>query len=123
MTLRMSEAPAAATEHGPESTYLVTRVPGEAWVAGVPLRDQRDWGAHASFMETLQREGFVSLGGPLEREGVVVLVVGAHNEAEARRRLAADPWSTADLLRIDRVERWTVLLGDLPGRVAADDPS
>ena len=61
-------------------------------------------------MNTLAAEGFVMLGGPLGSGEEVLLVIDAASEEAARARLAADPWSTAGLLEIARVEPWTVLL-------------
>ena len=59
----------------------------------------------------LAAEGFVILGGPLGAGEDVLLIVRAVSEEALRARLAADPWSTAGLLVIARVEPWTILLG------------
>jgi uncharacterized protein YciI len=92
-------------------TYLtVRRVRGPAWDAAVPMRSQPLWAEHAIFMNALAAEGFVVLGGPLGSGEEVLLVIDAASEEAARARLAADPWSTAGLLQISRVEPWTVLL-------------
>ena len=37
----------------------------------------------------------------------------AENDAEVRSRLAADPWSANDLLRVARTAPWTLRLGSL----------
>jgi uncharacterized protein YciI len=92
-------------------TYLtVRRVRGPAWNAALPMRSQALWAEHAVFMNALAAEGFVVLGGPLGEGQEVLLVIDAASEDAARERLAADPWSTAGLLAIARVEPWTVLL-------------
>jgi uncharacterized protein YciI len=74
------------------------------------MRSQALWTEHAVFMDALAAEGFVVLGGPLGSGAEVLLVIDAASEEVARARLAADPWSTAGLLEIARVEPWTVLL-------------
>ena len=92
-------------------TYLtVRRVRGPAWDAALPMRSQIRWAEHAAFMNALAAEGFVVLGGPLGSGEEVLLVIDAPSKEAARERLATDPWSTAGLLQIARVEPWTVLL-------------
>ena len=91
--------------------YLtVRRVRGPAWNAALPMRSQALWAEHAVFMNALAAEGFVVLGGPLGSGEEVLLVIDAASEEVARARLAVDPWSTAGLLEIARVQPWTVLL-------------
>jgi len=65
-------------------------------------------------MNDLQREGFVLLGGPLEDTPDVLLIVRANTADEIVKRLAADPWTAQDLLRMSRTMPWTVRLGSLP---------
>jgi hypothetical protein len=96
-----------------QQVFLVTRSRGPAWHEGRPLESQPEWGAHASFMNALAREGFVILGGPLEGTADVVLIVRAKTADEVRSRLAGDPWERGDLLRITRVAPWTLRLGSL----------
>ena len=93
--------------------FAVIRTRGPAWQVGRPLESQADWAGHASFMNGLAKEGFVVLGGPLEGTADVLLVVRAATPDEARSRLAEDPWTRKDLLRITRVAPWTLRLGSL----------
>jgi uncharacterized protein YciI len=93
--------------------FAVIRTQGEAWRRSVPLENQPDWAAHASFMNSLQKEGFIVLGGPLENTPDVLLIVRASNADEIIERLAADPWTVQDLLRIGRISPWKVRLGAL----------
>ena len=74
------------------------------------MREQESWDAHARFMDELIASGFVLLGGPLEGDREVLLIVSAPSEEAIRERLAQDPWASQGLLRTARVERWTVLL-------------
>ena len=93
--------------------FAVIRTRGPAWQDGRPLESQADWAGHASFMNALAKEGFVILGGPLDDSPDVLLVVRAATADEARSRLAEDPWTHRDLLRISRIAPWTLRLGSL----------
>ena len=95
--------------------FAVIRACGGGWRRGVPLEAQPGWDAHAAFMDGLAREGFVLLGGPLEGAEEVLLIVRAANRAEIMDRLAEDPWSAADLLRVSRMEPWTIRLNSIAG--------
>jgi len=77
------------------------------------MESQIDWSAHASFMNTLEMEGFVLLGGPLDGTSDVLLVVRARSADEVRARLAEDPWAVTDLLQVTQVTPWTLRLGSL----------
>jgi hypothetical protein len=61
-------------------------------------------------MDGLVDAGFVQLGGPLEGDREVLLIVEAESEDTIRERLAEDPWASSGMLSPARVERWTVLL-------------
>lgn len=91
--------------------FAATRHRGPRWDASRGLEAQKRWTAHAAFMNGLQADGFIVLGGPLENTDEVLLIVRAENEAEIRARLAADQWSVNGLLEIARVVRWTIRLG------------
>jgi len=93
--------------------FAVIRARGPAWDPSRPLEEQPEWPAHAAFMNGLKAEGFVVLGGPLEGTSEVLLIVRAEDEPEIRSRLAADPWSGNDLLRVVRTAPWTLRLGSL----------
>ena len=90
------------------------RTRGEAWQESLPLEGQRNWDAHAAFMNGLQKEGFVVLGGPLEDTPDVLLLIRASTPDEIIERLAADPWTGQDLLRISKIAPWQLRLGSLP---------
>ena len=82
---------------------------GPRWDASLPLEEQSDWPAHASFMDSLVDAGFVILGGPLADEHRVVHAVEAESEGTIRATLAQDPWSETHL-RIATIEPWTIRL-------------
>ena len=87
---------------------VVTRS-GPEWNPSLPLEEQSDWDAHASFMDGLAEAGFIVLGGPLADEHRVVHAVEADSEEEIRATLARDPWSRTHLV-IDSIEPWTIRL-------------
>jgi hypothetical protein len=67
-------------------------------------------------MNSLLKEGFVVLGGPLEGTSDVLLVVRAKTPDEVCTRLREDPWTGNDLLCISRIVPWTLRLGSLESR-------
>jgi uncharacterized protein YciI len=83
---------------------------GGPWDFARGMRDQVDWDAHAQYMDRLVEAGFVVLGGPLEGEREVLLIIEAESADAARDRLAEDPWAPSGMLRPISIERWTVLL-------------
>jgi len=93
--------------------FMVIRTRGPGWKDSRPLEGQDDWAGHASFMNALAKEGFVILGGPLEGGSDVLLIVRATSPEEIRSRLAEDPWTIRDLLRVTRISPWTLRLGSL----------
>jgi len=93
--------------------FAVIRTRGSAWQESQPLEGQPEWTSHAAFMNALAKDRFVRLGGPLEGSPDVLLIINASTAEEIRSRLAEDPWSRQDLLRIARVTPWTLRLGSL----------
>jgi uncharacterized protein YciI len=107
--------------------FAVMTAHGPQWDAARPLQRQPEWEAHADFMNALEAEGFVLLGGTLDdaacgadRPGAAagaaaanaLLVIRARDEEEVRWRLAADPWAKSGLLSVASVRRWTLRLGE-----------
>jgi hypothetical protein len=93
--------------------FAVIRTRGPAWQDSRPMEAQEDWAAHASFMDRLEQEGFVVLGGPLEGTRDVLLIMRATTPDEVVERLSDDPWRGLDLLREVRVTPWRLRLGSL----------
>ena len=94
--------------------FVVIRTRGDAWQPSLPLEGQKDWEDHASFMNALEKAGFVILGGPLDGTPDFLLVIRASSPDEITGRLQGDPWTSLDLLRISRITPWTLRLGSLP---------
>jgi hypothetical protein len=61
-------------------------------------------------MDDLVESWFVVLGGPLEGDREVLLVVDAPGGDAIRARLAGDPWARDGTLTVTSIERWTLLL-------------
>ena len=49
-----------------QNLFAVMRRYGPPYSPGRPLEEQQDWEAHRAFMNALEAEGVVRLGGPLE---------------------------------------------------------
>jgi hypothetical protein len=96
-----------------QQLFAVIRTRGPAWQDSRPMESQADWASHALFMNSLAKEGFVVIGGPLEGTADVLLVMRAESPDEVRSRLAEDPWSSGDLLHIARIASWNLRLGSL----------
>lgn len=94
---------------------------GTPWDWTIPMREQKDWAAHAAFMDRLGDEGFIVAGGPLGGEDVaprILHIVEAPNETTIRERLAEDVWYGTGLLQIASIDPWSVLVGSLASRTA-----
>lgn len=99
--------------------YAVRERRGGPWNWTLGLREQAGFDDHARFMDGLVETGFVVLGGPLEGDREVLLIVSAPSGDAIRQRLAADPWLQDGTLSIVSVERWTILLDGLHQAVGA----
>ena len=94
--------------------FAVIRTRGSGWQPSLSLEGQPEWPAHARFMNDLEARGAVILGGPLEGTPDVLLVMRADSAVEAVQHLQDDPWTTLNLLVVEKVMPWTVRLGTLP---------
>jgi uncharacterized protein YciI len=90
--------------------FVVRHRRGGPWDWSRGLREQAGWDEHARFMDGLVDTGFVLLGGPLEGDRDVLLIVEAESEDAILKRLAEDPWVPNGMLRPVSIERWTILL-------------
>ena len=89
-----------------KTRYAVWREPGTAWRPALDMEEQSGWEEHAAFMNALAAEGFAIMAGPLEHGDEILLVVEAENEGAVRKRLAGDPWTTMQILTIERITPW-----------------
>ena len=90
--------------------YAVREQRGGPWDWSRPLREQAGFDLHAQFMDDLVAAGFVVLGGPLDGDREVLLVLNAPGEPAIRETLATDPWVRNGMLTVTSIERWTILL-------------
>ena len=82
-----------------------------------PLEEQREWSAHAAFMDNLAAAGFFLLVGPLDDGShQVLLIVRADDADEVARTMDPDPWTQNGMLRTLWIAPWTLRIGALPGR-------
>jgi hypothetical protein len=93
--------------------FAVIRRRGPAWDATRSMREQRGWDEHAAFMDALADAKVVVLAGALGEEERFLALVDADDEAAIRARLDRDPWTPMDMVRIETIQRWTLLLGEL----------
>jgi uncharacterized protein YciI len=90
--------------------YAVRELRGGPWDWARGLREQAGFPEHARFMDGLVESGFVVLGGPVEGDREVLLIIDAPGEEAIRERLAEDPWIQDGTLTVTGIERWTILL-------------
>lgn len=93
--------------------FVVVLGRGASYQNAHPLEAQKDWEEHRRFMNDLERERFVVLGGPLEGTNEVLLIFHATGPEEIRSRLADDPWHVHGLLQIERIVPWDLRIGSL----------
>jgi uncharacterized protein YciI len=98
------------------ATFAVIRSRGPAWNADVPMRAQPAWDAHAAFMNALAADGHIVLGGPLGDAERTLLIIEAASEDAVQRLLEPDPWTGMNLLKIDSITPWQILLARSDGR-------
>jgi hypothetical protein len=94
------------------SLFAVTRTRGPDWDESADMEGQKNWSAHAMFMDQLHAAGFAVLVGPLEGTRDVLLIVSASDQDEIRKKLGQDPWGQ-NMLKTTGIARWTLRLGSL----------
>lgn len=92
------------------ANFAVTLVHGPGWDDSTPTREQRDWTAHADFMDGLVDDGTIIVGGPVGDGSQTLHAVEAADEDEVRARFGADPWAAAGMLEIGSIEPWALWL-------------
>jgi uncharacterized protein YciI len=89
--------------------FAVTMESGPNWDQSRDRREQDAWDEHAAFMDRLVEDGFLILGGPLD-DVRTMHAMEATSEQELRELFAQDPWAPMGLLRIRKIEPWTIWL-------------
>ena len=90
--------------------FAVTMEKGPSWDVSRDRREQDAWDEHAAFMDGLVDDGFLILGGPIGDGERTMHVIEAADEQEIHARFAQDPWAPMALLRIGKIEPWTIWL-------------
>ncbi len=95
--------------------FVVIREQGRAWDRSLGMREQEHWPEHVEFINGIEDEDFLLLGGPVGDGNPyrAMLVVSAADAAEVAERLEHDPWTTAGVLETRSAEPWEVLVGEL----------
>ncbi|PYR31657.1 MAG: hypothetical protein DMF89_25340 [Acidobacteria bacterium] len=93
--------------------FIVVRRYGPPYDAERALEAQSEWEAHRVFMNALEAEGIVRLGGPLEGAGEVLLVFRAAEAEEIEQWLANDPWTRSGILSTTRIVPWNLRIGKI----------
>jgi uncharacterized protein YciI len=96
------------------ANFAVRLVHGRGCDPSRPIRDQDGWDEHADFMDALVEDGFIILGGPVGHGEQTLHVVEAADEHSVRARFAQDPWASAGLLQVGRIEPWALWLDSRP---------
>ena len=96
-------------------TWFVLRRRGPGFDPAAPVEGQPDWDGHAACMIRLAKTGVLLFSGPIgEREGAL-LIFRAENDAQVEAWVAEDPWTDSEVLVTERIARWDVRIGRLPG--------
>ncbi len=82
---------------------------GPQWDPSLPLEQQSEFAAHATFVDALVDDRFIVLGGPLDDEFRVIEAIEAESAEVVRATLALDPWSETHL-RLESITPWTIRL-------------
>ena len=94
--------------------FAVVRNRGAAWRADRAPEEQEAFPPHAAHMKQLHEAGAVVLGGWLDDNGEVLLIMRAASAPEVVGLLQNDPWTALDILPVSRVAPWSLGLGTLP---------
>ena len=92
------------------AVFVLTQVNGPNYDRSRHRRDQAAWAEHAAYMDELLAGGFVIMGGPLDDDEHVLLIVQAEDEDQVSQRLAGDPWRPMGILATKSLQRWDVWL-------------
>ena len=98
--------------------FVVVNEQGPAWEDKRSMRDQKGWTEHAEFMDALEAEHFVVLGGPLRNfsKHRAVLIVNALNRSFAGGWMRT-PWMPGCATNYRHLS-----LGHTPGKTTVGRP-
>jgi len=61
-------------------------------------------------MNGLAAKGRIVLGGPIGKDGEILLIAQVGTEEDARAMLEGDPWTRSGLLSVSRIREWVIAL-------------
>ena len=93
--------------------FEVLRTRGATWDDAIAMRSQPLWAEHRDYMNRINDEGRVKLGGPLETSDQVLLVMTGETTGAVEALLDDDPWTESGQLQTNWIRPWNVLVGDL----------
>jgi uncharacterized protein len=93
-----------------KQTFLLISSAGPNRDLSKGSREQRFWDDHAEFIDRLDDEGFILLGGPITDEGGALLIVHAADEQEVREKVKNDPWYAQGILKLESIKRWEIFV-------------
>ena len=101
-----------------DSYFVVEEIQSFNWKPNLDIRKQNQWQEHADFMNNLEAEGFVVLGGPMYSENKAkkdyihraLLIIDAESENTILKRFSEDPWIKNSLLKVNWIKKWDILL-------------
>lgn len=111
-------APAVPGPAPRPALYVVEYDVGPEYLPGRPFSEQPGIAEHAAYMDLLDEQGTLILGGPLfdDLESFVVggamLVFRVESESEARRLAEADPALAYGLMKIVSVKPFMMMIGE-----------
>jgi uncharacterized protein len=92
-------------------TFVVNFTQGAEWVAGKTSREQPFWDEHAAYLDTLQADGHVLIGGPYADYTGVTLIMRAASDHALRNLLNPDPFIQEEILKLVDTHEWLVFMG------------
>lgn len=92
---------------------------GGPWDWSRDLREQEGFDEHARYMDALVDEGYIVLGGPLERPDVLLAISAPSADAIRQRLATEDNWHRNGMLTVKSIEAWTILLDGRASQPAA----
>jgi uncharacterized protein YciI len=96
----------------PRMRLMVRFRAGPTWSSG-SVREQRDWDAHAEFVDALIERGTFVMGGPFsDNSGSMSLLEGVDAD-EARRILEDDPFMKNGVFVLEEIREWDVFVDEL----------
>lgn len=83
---------------------------GNAWVPATNSPQQPGYRAHADYLNEVDKKNRLIIGGPLADYSQIQLAIEAVSSEEVFALLENDPWLRQDMLQIDKVTKWILLV-------------